>query len=84
MPNISKKPLKAKVVEGRNSNSTIHLRRLTVSSQTVCSESSINGLKEIPFIRLTGVWLHNAGFSIDSKVDVIVDDNLLIIKPAIT
>lgn len=83
MPNISRKPLKAKVVKGRNSKSTVHLRRLTVTSQSVSSVSSNNGLKAIPFIRLTGVWLDNAGFSIDSKVDVIVDDNLLILKPAI-
>ncbi len=86
MPNkktSSRKPLKAKVVKNRSSKSAVHLRQLTVSSQTVPSGSSNNGLKDIPFLRLTGVWLDEAGFRIDSKVDIIVDNNLLIIKPAI-
>ncbi|MCD8030566.1 MAG: hypothetical protein LUF85_09215 [Bacteroides sp.] len=29
-----------------------------------------------------GVWLDQAGFPINSQVDVIVDNHLLIIKPA--
>ena len=78
----SSKPLKAKVVKSRTGKSTVHLRRLKVSSQSVVCRSSGNGLKDIPFLRLTGVWLSEVGFRVDSKVDIIVDNNLLIIKPA--
>jgi hypothetical protein len=80
----SRKPLKAiKVVKSRTGKSIIHIRRLKVSSQSVACRSSNNGLKNIPFLRLTGVWLDEVGFRIDSKVDIIVDDNLLIIKPSV-
>jgi len=78
----SKKPLKAKVLKIKNSDESLHLRRLTVSSQSVVNKKSSNGLKPIPFLRLMGVWLDQAGFPINSQVDVIVDNNLLIIKPA--
>lgn len=77
-----RKPLKAKVVKSRTGKSAVHLRRLKVSSQAVTCKNSGNGLKEIPFLRLTGVWLDEIGFGIDTKVDIIVDNNLLIIKPA--
>jgi hypothetical protein len=80
----SQKPLKTiKVVKSGTGKSVVHIRRLKVSSQAVACRSSYNGLKNIPFLRLTGVWLNEAGFRIDSNVDIIVDDNLLIIKPAI-
>lgn len=79
----SQKPLKAKVVKSRTNKSIVHLRRLKVSSQSVICKNSVNGLKNIPFLRLTGVWLNEVGFQIDSKVDIIVDNNLLIIKPAV-
>lgn len=79
---ISRKPFKAKVVKSRTGKSVVHIRHLTVSSQAVSCRNSWNGLKNIPFLRLTGVWLDEVGFRIDSKVDIIVDNNLLIIKPA--
>lgn len=79
----SQKPLKAKVVNSITGESVVHIRRLKVSSQSVACKNSGNGLKDIPFLRLTGVWLNEAGFGIDSKVDIIVDNNLLIIKPAV-
>lgn len=75
------KPPKARVVKSTRGKSVVHLRRLKVSSQSVTCKNSRNGLKDIPFLRLTGVWLDQAGFSIDTKVDIIVDNNLLIIKP---
>ncbi|MCC8188531.1 MAG: hypothetical protein LIP08_13815 [Bacteroides sp.] len=77
-----KKSLKAKVLKIKNSDESLHLRRLTVSSQSVVNKKSSNGLKSIPFLRLMGVWLDRVGFPINSQVDVIVDNNLLIIKPA--
>ena len=35
----------------------------------------------VPFIRLCGKWLKDAGFSIDDKVVVTIKDNLLILEP---
>lgn len=77
----SRKPYKAKLVKSRTGKSVVHLRRLKVSSQSVTCKNSGNGLKNIPFLRLTGIWLDEVGFGIDTKVDIIVDNNLLIIKP---
>lgn len=88
MPNIIKKknqvkeekssgkPRRAKIIPSENPQSVVHLRSLTISSQYLPYG------KSVPFIRLLGVWLEEAGFRMDSKVDVIVDTNLLIIKPA--
>ncbi|MCD7978094.1 MAG: SymE family type I addiction module toxin [Tannerellaceae bacterium] len=59
-----------------------HVRKLTVSSQAVARVKSWNGLRSIPFLKLTGIWLEEVGFPVDAKVDVIVDNNLLVIKPA--
>jgi len=58
------------------------LRHLTVSSQAVQRKKHWNGLRNIPFLKLTGVWLEEAGFPIDCKVGVVVENNLLIIKPS--
>ena len=78
----SRQPHKAKVVTSRTGKPVVHLRRLKVSSQSVTCKNARNGLKEIPFLRLTGVWLDEVGFRIDTKVDIIIHNNLLIIKPA--
>jgi len=40
----------------------------------------LNG--SVPFIRLCGKWLKDAGFSVDDKVNVTVKDNLLVLEPA--
>jgi len=37
--------------------------------------------KPVPYLRLSGKWLQEAGFDIDSTVNVTVLDNLLIIRP---
>lgn len=37
--------------------------------------------KPVPFLRLSGKWLQQAGFCIDSTVSVTVEDNLLVIRP---
>ena len=85
MPNIKSQSKRSKPVAKSQKTlpKKVPVRRLTVSSQSITSQSSANGLKNIPFLRLTGVWLDEAGFRIDSKVDIIVDNNLLIIKPTI-
>jgi hypothetical protein len=49
-------------------------RQLTVSYL-----HPLNG--RVPFIRLCGKWLKDAGFSIEDKVNVTVKDNLLVIEP---
>jgi len=50
-----------------------YARQLTVSYQS--------GKSDVPFIRLCGKWLEDAGFSVDDKVKIIVKDNLLILEP---
>jgi len=94
MPNISRKESKpyafinsrsrttkrAKTSK-RKKRSIQRLRQLTVSSQAVARVNSWNGLKNIPFLKLTGVWLEEVGFPIDCKVDVIVKKKRLIITP---
>ena len=79
----SSRLLNTKVEKSQTGKSVVHVRRLKVSSQSVACRNSRNGLKNIPFLRLTGVWLNEVGFQVDSKVDIIVDNNLLIIKPAV-
>jgi len=49
-------------------------RQLTVSYL-----HQLNG--SVPFIRLCGKWLKDAGFSVDDKVKVTVKDNLLVLEP---
>ena len=50
-------------------------RQLTVSY--LSNSNSLN----VPFIRLCGKWLKDAGFSIDDKIKVTVKDNLLVLEP---
>jgi hypothetical protein len=38
------------------------------------------GKYEVPFIRICGKWLKDAGVSVKSKVKVTVKDNLLILE----
>ncbi|MCC8154029.1 MAG: hypothetical protein LIP01_07350, partial [Tannerellaceae bacterium] len=72
-----RKPHKVRVIVSQNSQSVAYMRTLTISSQELPYG------KSVPFIRLLGLWLEDAGFPINSKVDVLVDDNLLIIKPVL-
>lgn len=93
MPNISEKTSNVyrglKISKPRPKRPSVkkplsypHLRKLTVYSQAVVRKKSWNGLINIPFLKLTGVWLEESGFPVNCKVDVIVDNNLLIIKPS--
>ena len=52
-----------------------YTRQLTVSC--LFQSNNVN----VPFIRLCGKWLKDAGFSIDDKVRVTVKDNLLVLEP---
>ena len=51
-----------------------YARQLTVSYMYQ------SGKFEVPFIRICGKWLEDAGFSVNNKVRVIVEDNLLILE----
>jgi len=57
-----------------------HLKVEPYSRQlTVSYLHQFNG--SVPFIRLCGKWLSDAGFSVDDKVNVTVKNNLLVIEP---
>ena len=51
-----------------------HIRQLTVSYMYQSGKFSV------PFIRLCGKWLEDAGFAVDNKVKITVKDNLLIVE----
>jgi len=51
-----------------------YARQLTVSYMYQ------SGKFEVPFIRICGKWLKDAGFSVDDKVKITVNDNLLILE----
>lgn len=43
-------------------------------------QSSRNGLKEVPWLTVSGVWLSEAGFNVGDQVEIIVSENQLIIN----
>jgi len=43
-----------------------------------------SGKFSVPFIRLCGKWLKDAGFSTKDKIRVIVKDNLLVLEPVMS
>ena len=51
-----------------------YTRQLTVSY--LFDSNNVN----VPFIRLSGKWLKDAGFSVKNKVHVTVKDNLLVLE----
>jgi len=57
------------------SQSKPYARQLTVSYMYQSGKFSV------PFIRLCGKRLEDAGFSVDDKVKITVKDNLLILEP---
>lgn len=56
-------------------------RKVKLYSQCRRSQKSHNGLKEVPWLNVSGVWLEQAGFNIGLQVEIIVRDQELIIKP---
>jgi len=52
----------------------LHSRQLTVSYLHQSNGS-------VPFIRLCGKWLKDAGFCVEDKIKVTVKDNLLVLEP---
>ncbi|MCC8186441.1 MAG: type I toxin-antitoxin system SymE family toxin [Bacteroides sp.] len=80
----SEKPVQANEIVNKNPDSIVHLRKLTVSASYIPYQGRFMwGKGNIhPFLRLKGRWLEKAGFTVHSQVDVIMKDNLLIIRPA--
>lgn len=64
---------------------TVQVRRLKVSCLSAKSEMlsyrTWQTRSKVPFLKLSGKWLEEAGFNISSTVSIIVKDNLLIIEP---
>lgn len=86
MPNVKNQSRRNKsVAKNQKTLPKVQIRRLKVSSLSVEKERLsfpiIGKRKRVPFLKLSGKWLEDAGFSISSNVSIIVKDNLLIIKP---
>lgn len=56
-------------------------RKVKLHSQSRPSQQSCNGIKQVPWLNVSGVWLEQAGFNIGLQVEIIVRDQELIIKP---
>ena len=63
---------------------SVQVRRLTVSHLSAEREritfDTWQNRHKVPYLKLSGVWLEEAGFTISSKVNVIVRNKLLIIE----
>ncbi len=62
----------------------VYVRPMTVSYISAERErltfETYQNRNKVPYLRLSGTWMHEAGFKISSKVNVIVKNNLLIIE----
>jgi len=56
-------------------------RKVKLYSQSRQSQQSCTGLKQVPWLNVSGIWLEQAGFNIGLQVEIIVRDQELIIKP---
>ena len=56
-------------------------RKVKLHSQSRKSQESCTGLKQVPWLNISGVWLEQAGFNIGLQVEITVRDQELIIKP---
>jgi len=56
-------------------------RKIKLYSQTRTSRTSCTGLKQVPWLNVSGVWLEQAGFGIGDQIEITVRQNELIIKP---
>lgn len=88
MPNVkSQSQCNKPVAKKRKSLPKVQIRSLKVSYLSVEKErlsfDTWENRNKVPYLKLSGKWLEDAGFSISCKVDIIVDNNLLIIKPTV-
>lgn len=85
MPNVKSQNKSNKpVAKKRNSLSKVQVRSLTVSHLT-CERKRLTfdtwqNRNKVAYLKLTGKWLEEAGFTISRKVNIIVRNNLLIIE----
>ena len=64
-------------------------RKVKLHSQSRPSQQNSTGIKQVPWLNVSGIWLEQAGFSrkgmpmanIGLQVEIIVRDKELIIKP---
>lgn len=56
-------------------------RKVKLYSKSRPCQSSCIGLKEVPWLNVSGMWLEQAGFGIGDQVEITVRQNKLIIKP---
>ena len=56
-------------------------RKVKLYSQSRPSHQSSTGLKQVPWLNVSGLWLEKAGFNIGLQVQIIVRDQELVIKP---
>ncbi len=55
-------------------------RKLKLHGQTRKCSKSGNGLKQVPWLNVSGVWLKQAGFEVGNEIEVTISENELVIK----
>lgn len=56
-------------------------RRIKLHAQNRVSRASCTGLKQVPWLNVSGAWLERAGFGVGARVEITVRENELVIKP---
>lgn len=56
-------------------------RKVKLYSQSRPSQESSTGLKQVPWLNVSGVWLAQAGFNVGDQIEIIIREGLLIIQP---
>ena len=56
------------------------VRKIKLYAQSRSSNKSATGLKNVPWLNVSGVWLEKAGFNIGDKVEIKVKQKELVIK----
>ncbi len=80
----SQKKSNEPIAKNQEEQPSVQVRRLTVSQLSAERErltfDTWQNRRKVPYLKFSGVWLEKAGFTIASKVNVIVRNNLLIIE----
>jgi len=56
-------------------------RKVKLQPKSRPSHASCTGLKNVPWLNVSGEWLEHAGFQIGRHVEITIEENRLIIKP---
>ena len=59
-------------------------RKVKLYSQSRPSQESSTGLKQVPWLNVSGVWLAQAGFNVGDHIEITVSQGELIIKPLLS